>query len=291
MSALSDHLATGLTTLCRCWAVERRDGRVYGFTDHDVSLEFEGIAFRADTGLSAKALVQGTGLSVDNSEALGVLSDAAISEAEIDQGRFDGAEVRAWLVNWANVAERKLQFRGHIGEIRRGAGAFHAELRGLTELLNQPKGRVFQKTCSAVLGDGLCRVDLGLPEFSVATQVFEQNAAQVFEFEGIGAFSDRYFERGRLRVQSGDAAGLTGVIKQDRVDAGLRRITLWEPLRAAIVVGDAVILEAGCDKRVQTCKQKFGNLKNFRGYPHIPGEDWLVSIPRGKGDDDGGSLV
>ena len=73
---------------------------------------------------------QSTGLSVDNTEALGALSDAAIREADIEAGRYDGAEVRAWLVNWADVSARQLQFRGSIGELRRAGGAFEAELRG-----------------------------------------------------------------------------------------------------------------------------------------------------------------
>lgn len=58
-------------TIARAWAVERRDGLVLGFTDHDGALDFDGIAFRPDSGLSARALVQGLGLSVDNSEAVG----------------------------------------------------------------------------------------------------------------------------------------------------------------------------------------------------------------------------
>ena len=60
------HLATGATTICRAWAVTRKDQRVLGFTDHDGDLEFGGIVFRANTGLSARALQLATGLSVDN---------------------------------------------------------------------------------------------------------------------------------------------------------------------------------------------------------------------------------
>ena len=71
MTAFEAHLATGLTSVCRCWAVIRRDGVAYGFTDHDLSLNFDGLTYRADTGMSAKALVQSTGLSVDNTEAMG----------------------------------------------------------------------------------------------------------------------------------------------------------------------------------------------------------------------------
>ena len=80
---LLDHLGSGLTTVCRCWMVRRRDGTVYGFTDHDRDVAFDGITFRADTGMSAAALMQGTGLSVDNTEALGALSDTAIREANL----------------------------------------------------------------------------------------------------------------------------------------------------------------------------------------------------------------
>ena len=140
-AALQAHLDTGATTLARAWLITRADGVRYGFTDHDRDLSFDGITFRADTGLSAAALAQSTGLSVDNTEALGALSDASVREDEIEAGRFDGADVRAWVVNWADPDVRWLQFRGTIGEIRRSGGAFQAELRGLTEALNRPCGR------------------------------------------------------------------------------------------------------------------------------------------------------
>lgn len=61
---LRDHLATGATTLARCFAVTRKDGAVMGFTDHDRDLSFEGIVFRADSGLTAKAIQQSTGLLI-----------------------------------------------------------------------------------------------------------------------------------------------------------------------------------------------------------------------------------
>jgi uncharacterized phage protein (TIGR02218 family) len=50
-------------------------------------------------------------------------------------------------------------------------------------------------------------------------------------------------------------------------------------------------LEAGCDKRAETCRLKFDNFLNFRGFPHIPGEDWLSSYPVSAGNNDGGGLT
>jgi uncharacterized phage protein (TIGR02218 family) len=290
MTDFQQHLDTGVTTLARCWAVVRRDGTTYGFTDHDRALTFDGITFKADAGMTARAIMSATGLSVDNSEAMGALSDVAITEADIEAGRFDGAEVKAWLVNWADVATRTMRFSGTIGELRRSGGAFHSELRGLTELLNQPQGRVYQTPCSAILGDRDCGFDLDTDGFATEVAVDGLQESRRFTFEDMSGFEPAWFERGRLRVLSGAAAGLIGLIKRDHFKGDTREVEVWEAFRTQIATGDLIRLEAGCDKRFETCRLKFANLLNFRGFPDIPGDDWLVSIPLSGAQNAGGSL-
>jgi len=284
-----EHLETGLTTVCRCWLVRRSDGTQYGFTDHDRDLSFDGIVFRADTGLTALAVQQSTGLSVDNTEAIGALSDVSIHEQDIEAGRLDGATVMAWLVNWTDVAMRGLQFRGSIGELRRVSGAFYAELRGLTEALNRPVGRAYQKPCTAVLGDADCAFDLTATGYADERAVETAEDARVFRWPDLPGFETGWFSRGRLRVLSGPAAGLWGAIKRDVADSGGRMIELWEPVRSDVRPGDMVRLEAGCDKRMDTCRLKFDNLINFQGFPDIPGEDWFMSVPKRSGVNTGES--
>jgi len=272
------HLDGGTTTLAYCWALTRRDGTVLGFTDHDRDIAFEGVTFRADTGLSARALQQTTGLAIDNSEAVGALSAAAVTEADIRAGRYDGAEVVAWVVNWAEPAQRLRLFRGTLGEITRAAGAFTAELVGLSEALNRPQGRVYQAPCAAVLGDADCGVDLSDPAYSGTGIVLADEAQKRLRISGLDGFAPGWFQRGRLVVESGEAAGLSGVIKADSVSEGLRNVELWQSLRAEIAPGDEVRLEAGCDKRPETCREKFSNMLNFRGFPSIPGDDQPLNI-------------
>lgn len=284
------HLRGGITTVCRCWSVVRRDGVAYGFTDHDGLLEFEGMTFKANTGMSARALQQTSGLAVDNSEALGALTDSAITEADISAGRFDGAEVKAWLVNWADLGQRILQFRGTIGELQRSGGAFQAELRGLSEALNQPQGRVYQRQDTSVLQDGSYGFDLGIPGYRAELAVEQVRDARVFNFADLAGFDLRWFERGKFEVLSGAAQGLVGSVKNDRLSDQGREIELWESIRAPIQAGDLVRISAGYDLRPQTSRLKFHNFINFRGFPHIPGEDWLMSYPKRSGANNGGSL-
>ena len=283
------HMQSGLTTTCQCWAVSRQDGTELGFTDHDQTLAFEGITFRADTGLSAKALQQSTGLSVDNTEAMGALSDGSITEADIEAGRYDGAEVRAWIVNWQDVGQRHLQFRGTIGEIKRVAGAFEAELRGLTDKLNMPQGRVFQRTDSTLLGDDGASFDLMRPGYFAESAPAEITERRRFVFDALAGFQPGWFVNGTLQVLSGPGIGLAGLIMHDRTEASQRVIELWQPLRADLGVSPQVRLLAGFDGQADTARLKFANMKNFQGFPDIPGDDWSITSPLRSGRLDGGS--
>ena len=49
--------------------------------------------------------------------------------------------------------------------------------------------------------------------------------------------------------------------------------------------------EAGCDKQAPTCRLKFNNFLNFRGFPDIPGEDWLMATPVNAASTSGGPYV
>ena len=284
------HLRAGVTHTCHCWVIRRRDGVTLGFTDHDSHLQFDGIGFAPQNGLSARAIASTTGLSINNTEAFGVLSDDAISEADILAGRFDGAVVQVWLVRWDDVEARKTLFRGSLGEITRGAGGFEAELHGLTEALNLIQGRSYLRTCSAVLGDADCTFDLSHASYRLDYTLGVQSDGQVFALSGVENFNAGWFEGGQLEVRSGPAAGLRGLIK---IDEGTqdREVTLWAPLNAPVGPGDALRLTAGCDKRPVTCREKFANFLNFRGFPDMPGDDWLVSVPRSDQANTGGSLT
>ncbi|WP_406870494.1 DUF2163 domain-containing protein [Thioclava sp. 'Guangxiensis'] len=290
-TAFQSHLETKATTIARAWALTRRDGVELGFTDHDRPLTFGGLTFQPETGMEASALAQTSGLSVDNFDVVAALRSDAIAEADIRAGRFDGAELRSWLVNWAEPAENALIFRGHLGELTRSEGAFQAELRGLSDRLNNQIGRVYHPACAAVLGDAQCRFDTAQIGYVVETTVEICEEATRFTWASLAGFEDRWFERGVLSVLDGAAQGLSGAVKFDRFAAdGSRVVELWQSLRAEVARGDTVHITAGCDRRAETCRLKFNNFVNFRGFPHIPGDDWLVSYPVTGGNYDGGSL-
>ena len=276
MTALQEHMARAASTVCRLWRVMRKDGLALGFTDHDRDLWHQGLLYRADAGLSAGALQQSTGLAVDNAEAIGALTAEAISEADLRAGRYDGAQIELSLLNWAEPEQFHLLFRGALGEVSYKGGAFRAELRGLADLLNQPKGLIYARECSAILGDQRCRFDVTTQGYAYDAELLDQSQdGRLLSFAAFDGFAERWFDGGHCRIGESE-----GAIKSDRLVDGLRKIELWQALSERPALGARAYLTAGCDKRAETCRLKFGNYLNFRGFPHLPGEDWLMRAPK-----------
>ncbi len=289
--ALLAHLQTGATGMCRCWLVSRLDGVSFGFTDHDEDLTFDGQVFQASSGMTSTAMQSSTGLSVDNGEAYGALSALALTDEDILAGKYDRADVYQWLVNWSDTAQRHLIFKGSIGEIRRGATAFEAELRGLSETLNRPIGRAYLKKCDRNLGDSKCRFDTSQAGFFATTSVVNVEANARISLAGLEGFESGWFSFGTLTWESGANTGGVATIKYDQASGASRAIELWQAAPLPIQVGDSARLVAGCDKTSKTCKAKFSNFMNFRGFPHIPGEDWVTAYPAGSEIHDGAALT
>ncbi|MGV6871738.1 DUF2163 domain-containing protein [Pseudochelatococcus sp. B33] len=284
---LAGHLAEGVTTLARCWKLLRRDGTVAGFTDHDIDLAFAGVTFRARSGLEAAEAAAELGFAVGGGDVAGVLAAASITEADLAAGKYDDATVETWLVNWGDVAERVLLDVASIGEIRRTEHAFTAELRGLMHRYDEERGQVYRADCSATLGDSRCKVALDAPHLHAEGAVETTDGRLGFASAVLAGFAEGWFTGGGLRFTSGGNAGTTIEVK---AHAGAA-LQLWVPAARPIAVGDGFSVTAGCDKSVATCREKFANVVNFRGFPHMPGNDFVIRYPlQGEPGLDGGSL-
>lgn len=289
-SALAEHVAGEATTLCRCWSLTRRDGAVLGFTDHDRDLAFDGILFQARSGLEAAEATAELGFATGGGEVLGAFAASGLSEAELSRGLYDDARVSLWLVNWADIAQRVLLETGFVGEVKRGDSHFSAEVRGLGKAFDEERGGLYATSCAADLGDARC----GLALLAEAGTVGMTDGRFVIVSPDLASNSDGYFGGGRLVFTSGANLGFACEVKAHGAADGAASLQLWQAAPAPIAVGDAFTVTAGCDKSFATCQVKFGNGINFRGFPHLPGNDFIVggvgSSTPGAGPFDGGSL-
>jgi uncharacterized phage protein (TIGR02218 family) len=278
---LAAHLSSGATTLCHCWKLTPASGASLGFTDHDRDLVFNGVTFEAQAGFAASEIESALGLAVDNLEASGALRSDRLDAEELRLGYFDHAAIEIWRVNWQDASQRLLMRKGHLGEVTHGGTGFTAEVRGLAEALNVTRGRLYAHGCDADLGDQRCGVNLtGFQASGTVTAVEDDRRLSV---NGLSAFAADWFRHGTLTWTTGSNAGRLGEIKAHVKSAAQVVIELWQRAGLPVATGDAFTIRAGCDKQFATCKTKFGNALNFRGFPHMPGTDFVTSFPEAGG--------
>ena len=282
---LQAHLDGGATTLCWCWKLTRRDAAVQGFTDHDQPLTFDGVTYAPASGFTASEVQSSLGLAVDNLTLAGALSSATLNEDDLAAGLYDNAAMAIWRVNWSAPAQRVLMRAGTLGEVTRGGNAFHAEIRGLAQALNQPVGRVFGHLCDADLGDARC----GFAITATASAVITVTDARRFAASGLGAFASGDLTGGKLTFTSGANAGRGMDVKRHAVSAGIVSVELWQAMSEAVAASDAFTVTPGCDKQFSTCRDRFANGINFRGFPYMPGNDAVLAAPAANQVLDGGS--
>ena len=266
-AGLQSHLDSGATTLAWCWRLTRRDGQTLGFTDHDRALTFDGTTFEAATGFTASELKDSIGLNVDSLDVSSALRSDSLNEDELAAGVFDDARVEIFRVNWQDTAQRVLMRSGSIGEVRRAGAAFTAEVRGLAHYLQQPRGRAYQSTCDADLGDLRCKVDLTAAGRHATGAVLSIDPARVLTVSGLAALADGVLARGQLRWTSGLNSGARIEIKRHMASAGTTKLELWQVMAHAISPGDAFTVTVGCDKAFSTCRDTFANSHQFSRLP------------------------
>jgi uncharacterized phage protein (TIGR02218 family) len=261
-----------LTTLALCWRIDRRDGVSLGFTSHDRDIGRDGLPFRAAPGMVPSAVSLSDGFDVDTLEIAGALTSDAISDADLQAGRWDGAAVAMIAVDWSHAAaEPVMLMRGTLGEVSIRDAAFTAELAGPTAVLARPVVEETSPDCRASLGDWRCRVDMA-GRTRMARVVAATDSVLTLDTTEPSANA---YGSGRLRWLDGPESGLTALVAASEGTM----VTLRDPPSQAPIPGTLVEIQEGCDRTIATCSARFGNAVNFRGEPYLPGADLLTHYP------------
>lgn len=283
--ALMAHYRSGSTTLARLWRIERIDGKVFKFTDHDETVVFEGETYEPSSVFDSSSLKSRADMSVDNMAAVGLLDSSGITAADMEAGLWDGAAFRIVEVNYRAVSMGANILRvGRLGEVLRQQGQYTVEMRGLSHYLQNAIGRIITSSCDANLGDDRCKVDL--EALRLEAEVTEVTSNRTFKIAGssIHVSAGFYLQFGEVTFSSGANEGLRREIKEHMPDG---QIVLQLTMPYAIAVGDTLTAVPGCNKIHEVaengsvtgdCLLKFDNVLNFRGFDAVPGTDQVLKI-------------
>jgi uncharacterized phage protein (TIGR02218 family) len=277
-SELQDHLAGEHTTLAYCARLVRRDGTVLGFTSGNRPFTFESTDYAPARTVEASSVRASENAGVDNLDIVGLITADEITDVDLIAGKYDGATVTVFVVNYQDLTMGKLTLiSGYIGEINFSDGTFSAEVRSLFQRLGQQIGELTSTLCRVKrFGDSRCKLDL-------APYTFTRTVAQVDSSIQIRFGSDvhttNFYTYGEVEFRSGANAGERREVKSHVLSGGQAVLILQLPFPFAVAVGDVAVLIAGCDRTSVSC-QVFGNIANFRGEPFVPGTNQLMRVGR-----------
>jgi uncharacterized phage protein (TIGR02218 family) len=262
-----------LTSIAFCWRLERRDGVAIGFTSHDRELDMGGLVYRAAPGMTPSAISVSDGFEVDTLDITGALSADAITPEDLAAGRWDGAAVRLFAVDWSDPGGEALPLvRGALGDVGIQDGRFSAELKGPTALLEKAVVEQTSPECRASLGDRRCRLDLAARTHLARVAGVTDATRLTLDRSEPGSNAFAY---GRIEWIDGANSGMAGLVAAS--DGA--EIVLRDPTAFAVEPGTLVRLTEGCDRSIETCRARFANAVNFRGEPYLPGNDLLTRYP------------
>ncbi|KKK82870.1 hypothetical protein LCGC14_2799070, partial [marine sediment metagenome] len=259
--------------LTTCWKIERADGQILRFTDHDVHLMLPDAYFYSPVaGMKASARQRAVGLRSLNLNIMGVITSTDIAHEDLYKGFYRGAKITEYLVDWRypwaatiKTAQYWIESTTFNGE------TWEAEVVGVANKLRRPIGTVCSRNCRHILGDSICRVDMDeLKASPVPVTAVVQNQ-MIFDCSNLSVVTPDIFSHGKIEWLTGDNTGVISEISEFYLSD--TRLVLVNPTPFPIQVADQFSIWVGCDKRLTTCYSKFLNVDNFGGFPTIPGPD------------------
>lgn len=279
-------LTRRVLTYATCWSVLRRDGVTFRFTDHDQALTVEEITYYPAGGFNASARQKQLQLRTRNVECVGMVTADFITAEDLRAGRYREAQIVERLVDWRYPWEGVYQLNRYwISEVKFNGQNWEAQVDGLTRWLRANVGDVYSRHCRHVLGDEKCRVDVDAITVSGTVSTVMDNGRHRFIASDLSGEADRFFANGLLTWTSGDNVDLAFEVADYQPD-GTFRVPLATPYD--MQVGDTFDVYPGCDHRIVSCVEfedpddpgnPDGNIKNFGGFPDIPGTDRANRTP------------
>ncbi len=227
-------------------------------------------------GFVASSSLSSSAQGIEGVEITTIEGEGSISQQDVLSGRYAEAQCILEYVNWENLAGGfMILFAGIMGGITNDdESALTFEIQGKFTKNRTVRINTYQPNCRADLGDADCKFDIfgDLKPFTITAV----NSGISFNTGTDLPEGDDFWKLGIIRFLTGNNAGISIEISSSTSVDG--EITMFLPAPLVMQIGDTGEAFPGCDKTIETCIKRFGNVINFRGEPFAPQEGALFAF-------------
>lgn len=276
-------------TMCHLWLIRLTDGSELKFASHDKPIEFGGRTY-LPMGPTPQNMQTAEAAEDSDYEIFGFLSHETIRPRDILLGRFDGATVLQYVIDWNRPWIWTKKHKWWIKSIAVDGDMFKADVGGLEQFLEIKTGRYYEKECEKAFTGTECKAT----GFSLTSQTVSAVPSSAGgSINGItrdaramrvvtgqipdlptGVFPP--FAYGSVNFLSGSNKGKSiqiadsQYVEQSPLADSYLDITLSTPAPFPIRVSDTLDIFSGCDGSFTTCKLVYDNTINFGGIHRMP---------------------
>jgi len=259
------------------WKIERVDGTLFYFTDHDEQIEFtDGETYLPAGGFNATARQIQANFNAENMDVTGVITDDAITENDLKAGFYNDAKITETIIDWRYPWLGAIIYRYYwIVDTTYTGEIWTAKMEGLTRWLTVKTGDIYTRTCRNDLGVVYCTktpTSENGTVYDVSSTGY--NSRRTFLVSGLTE-ADGYYDYGYMTIN-----GIDLEIESYTTAGAYKKIILAIPSPIKIEVDDTFVIYEGCDKLFATCQAK-GVAEDFGGFPDIPGINKMFQTPTG----------
>lgn len=268
-----------INTVAKCFLIKLKDGRKLGFTTNTRDVKFlndpENVVYKS-AGFTPTASSKSNSMSVDNLDSDLFIDHETIKQDDLEKGLFNNAEFKLFEFNWMkkpyNFSNISKEMIGVIGQVTRQSteSYYRFEFRSNSQYLQNNIGETLKTTCSNMFCDARCKLNKN--DFTFETIITNVIDRRTFILNDLNNPTGS-FKGGIIEVLSGQALGQKMEIKDWFLDD--KKIILQLPLNYPVSNNDSIRLIIGCNKTFTRCIE-LNNSKNFKGFPHVPGQDKIT---------------
>lgn len=250
-----------ITTYCYLLEI-KTDSEEFYYTTLDKKIKIERKVYIPQTSLKIGDITNYKN-SYSQVAISGSVTDKLISNKMVVNGKLDNAEIIIKLFDYENNEIIANLFSGFVTSVTEDNNVFKVEISSNAFMLDKKIMSVYTPFCRTSLGSKECGVDLG--KYSHNCRISE--VINDYSLKADIAKPTGFFNDGRLVIK-----GKTYDIKSYHNSV----VTTYVRIDGAQKDAEITLIE-GCTKRVDCCINKFANIINFRGEPHIPGLAQLLN--------------
>lgn len=256
-------------TAVKCLRIVCVDGTTIRLTRYPCDLKMSnGQVYLTGSGFDFTSYSATASMSPSSIDLEGFAGYAGITRAGIASGVFDGARCYLFACDFLNpVEDYEPLVASLLGKTTIRDDHYVIEEMALIDALNQSVGATYGAACPKTFGGteyAGCGKALG--PLTVTGTITGVTSAFTFT-DAVRSEASDYFGGGVITFTSGPNAGMSKEIKT-HASGGV--ITVYEPFYYAVQVGDAYSMIPGCRKRLEDCRDKWGNVINFGGFSFVP---------------------